>query len=213
MRLESTDLDAHEELSALADGEVDEGIAARLSASWRDDADLRSRWHAYHLIGDVLRSDDLAGASRDATLWAAVRARIAEEPVILAPAPSKTGGAAGRSARRWIASGAIAAGFVAVAGALVVLGGPGGPGGREPVAAPQLARAPEPIAATAATQLASASAPVVIDGERAAAANGALIRDARIERYLAAHQQFGGSSALGVPSGFLRSATYEASNR
>ncbi|MGA0610284.1 sigma-E factor negative regulatory protein [Caldimonas sp. KR1-144] len=210
MRPESTDLDAHEDLSALADGEVDESIAARLSVSWRDDADLRSRWHAYHLIGDVLRSDDLAGSSRDATLWAAVRARIAEEPVVVAPAPSKTNGATGRSARRWIASGAVAAGFVAVAGALVVLGGPGG---REPVAAPQLARAPEPIAATAATQLASASAPVAVADERATAANGALIRDARIERYLAAHQQFGGSSALGVPSGFLRNATYEAPNR
>jgi sigma-E factor negative regulatory protein RseA len=44
-------------------------------------------------------------------------------------------------------------------------------------------------------------------------ANGELIRDARLDRYLAAHQQFAGSTALGVPSGFLRNATAEAVGR
>jgi sigma-E factor negative regulatory protein RseA len=44
-------------------------------------------------------------------------------------------------------------------------------------------------------------------------ANGQLIRDARLDRYLAAHKQFAGSSALGVPSGFLRNATAEAMGR
>ena len=33
-----------------------------------------------------------------------------------------------------------------------------------------------------------------------------ITRDDRLDRYLAAHQQFAGSSALGVPSGFLRNA-------
>jgi len=44
-------------------------------------------------------------------------------------------------------------------------------------------------------------------------ANGELIRDARLDRYLAAHKQFAGSTALGVPSGFLRNATAEAVGR
>ena len=44
-------------------------------------------------------------------------------------------------------------------------------------------------------------------------ADGKLIRDARLERYFAAHEQFGGSSALGVPSGFLRAATTQAPGR
>jgi sigma-E factor negative regulatory protein RseA len=44
-------------------------------------------------------------------------------------------------------------------------------------------------------------------------ANGKLIRDARLDRYLAAHKQFAGSSALGVPSGFLRNATAIESDR
>ena len=33
-----------------------------------------------------------------------------------------------------------------------------------------------------------------------------LIRDAKLDRYLAAHKQFSGSSVLGVPSNFLRDA-------
>ena len=36
-----------------------------------------------------------------------------------------------------------------------------------------------------------------------------MLRDARLERYLAAHKQFAGTSALGVPSAFLRSATVD----
>jgi sigma-E factor negative regulatory protein RseA len=44
-------------------------------------------------------------------------------------------------------------------------------------------------------------------------ANGKLIRDPRLDRYLAAHQQFAGTSALGVPSGFLRNAAAEVPNR
>ena len=48
---------------------------------------------------------------------------------------------------------------------------------------------------------------------RPVGANGKLIRDPRLDRYLAAHQQFAGTSALGVPSGFLRNAAAEVPNR
>jgi sigma-E factor negative regulatory protein RseA len=44
-------------------------------------------------------------------------------------------------------------------------------------------------------------------------ADGNLVRDARLERYFAAHTQFSGSSALGVPSGFLRAATTQTPDR
>ncbi len=43
--------------------------------------------------------------------------------------------------------------------------------------------------------------------------DGKMIRDARLDLYLAAHKQFAGSSALGVPSTFLRSATVETGAR
>ena len=42
-------------LSALADGQAD--AAEPACGLWRDDAAARQTWHAYHLIGDVLRSE------------------------------------------------------------------------------------------------------------------------------------------------------------
>jgi sigma-E factor negative regulatory protein RseA len=38
---------------------------------------------------------------------------------------------------------------------------------------------------------------------------GPMVRDARLEEMLAAHKEVGGMSALQVPSGFLRNATFE----
>jgi sigma-E factor negative regulatory protein RseA len=40
-----------------------------------------------------------------------------------------------------------------------------------------------------------------------------MIRDPRLDALLAAHRQFGGTSALQMPSGFLRNATFEESSR
>ena len=43
--------------------------------------------------------------------------------------------------------------------------------------------------------------------------NNKIIRDAQLERYLEAHKQFAGTSALGVPSAFLRGATVDSAAR
>src|SRR5436305_1579236 len=102
-----------EQLSALADGELADPAA--LCTAWRSRADVRVTWHAYHLIGDVLRSEDLASApGRDAALLARLRERLAAEPAIVAPE-----GPAPRAAERadearwpWRAAAAVAAGFV-----------------------------------------------------------------------------------------------------
>jgi sigma-E factor negative regulatory protein RseA len=47
----------------------------------------------------------------------------------------------------------------------------------------------------------------------AVVADSRLIRDAQLDRYFVAHKQFAGSSALGVPSVFLRSATVDSALR
>ena len=84
-------------------------------------------WHAWHLIGDVLRSEDLASDPRvDRRLCAAIRARLRSEAVVLAPPPSAAAPspraaprrlACGRAAGRWRSpSAARCAGFVLVAG-------------------------------------------------------------------------------------------------
>src|SRR5471030_763714 len=75
-------------LSALADGDATDSEAARAFQAWRDDSEARASWHAYQLIGDVLRSEDLAvEPAADESFLVALRARLADEPVVLAPQP------------------------------------------------------------------------------------------------------------------------------
>ena len=192
-----------EEFSALVDGELGPDGLVRACASWRSDARSRQTWHAYHLIGDVLRSDDLAShPDRDVDFLNRLRERLADEPVVLAPpaVPAVPAIAGRRALRHWRAGAAVAAGFVAVAGVLVVMRSP------VPQAEPELARAP----------VVSPVVPVAADAgvdQAAYVTDGRVMRDARLDRYLAAHQQFAGASALGVPSAFLRSATTDASKR
>jgi sigma-E factor negative regulatory protein RseA len=195
-------------LSSLMDGAAAPADAARACSAWREASEARAAWHAYHVIGDVLRSDELGGrACDDARLLLALRERLAQEPALVAPQPTASGDASTRR-RGWAAPMAVAAGFVAVVGVLVVtrVSVP-------PASAPQLALAPVSSPQT----LASSAVPVAVADSFAepqvVVANGKLIRDVRLDQYLAAHKQFGGSSALGVPSGFLRGATYDVSTR
>ena len=61
-----------QQLSSLMDGDLSAGDAAGACQLWHQDAQARSDWHTYHLIGDVLRSEDLALAPRhDAAFSAA----------------------------------------------------------------------------------------------------------------------------------------------
>jgi sigma-E factor negative regulatory protein RseA len=211
---------AFERLSALADGELDEAATAQACAMWRDDASLRVTWHRYQLIGDVLRSDDLVSTgTKDSAFLSALRARLADEPVVLAPQAlvaeleavderQQANGARVLRRRRWtwIAPSAVAAGFVAVAGVMVVLRNPA-PGGVPPV--PTLATTGPGLRMTAPGLL---PASAMMFGPRAAT-GGAVIRDPRLDRYLAAHKEFAGSPALGLSPMYLRSASVEVPSR
>jgi sigma-E factor negative regulatory protein RseA len=195
---------SRERLSALVDGELDAGDCAVACAHWRGSVEVRSEWHTWQLIGDVLRSDDLASdAAHDARFLATLRDRLATEPVVLAPTSIAARDADGRiRAGRWMLPSALAAGFVLVVGTFAVLQ-PGTGSAPAPVA----------IAENAARPSADAVRPVPpagVDAQAAVVADGKLIRDARLDRYLAAHKQFAGTSALGVPSAFLRGATVDA---
>jgi sigma-E factor negative regulatory protein RseA len=184
---------ALERLSALVDGELDADAAAQVCGHWRESVEARASWHAYQVIGDVLRSDDLArDPARDASFLHALRVRLHDEPVVLAPAPLAA--PVRRTRWSWKASSAVAASVVVIAGAAVVLS-------RSPadVAVATVSVAPAPVQQANPIVVAAEPQPLV--------ASGKLIRDARLDRYLAAHKQFAGSSALGVPSGYLRNAT------
>lgn len=206
-----------EQLSALVDGELPDADVASCCGTWRQDGDLRRRWHAYQLIGDVLRSDDLASdPARDAAFMDKLRTRLAGEPVVLAPAAALAPAAVPRFARRrwgWRAPSAVAAGFVAVAGTVVVL--------QRPVQAPaeavarSAAPAPQVAAMPVAALPAAASRPSVemVVESPTVVSNPKIIRDAGLDRYLSAHKQFAGSSALGASSGYLRAATVDGAPR
>jgi len=196
---------ASEQLSALADGEVDTAAAGAACAAWKTDTELRRTWHAWHLIGDVLRSEDLASsAERDQRFLVALRGRLALEPVVLAPAAAAA--APGRRAGgRWLLPSAVAAGFTLVVGTFVVLGPTGAP-----APATTLARVTPPAVESPVVpaSVREPAAPV-----QAVAVNGRMIRDPRLEPYLVAHKQFAGTSALGVPSTFLRAETVDTEPR
>lgn len=108
--------DQRQLLSAAADG--DAGAIDGLCQVWRSSAEARSTWHRYHLIGDAMRSAELARRpAHDEAFLLALRARLAQEPVVLAP----TARPAAPAASRWWVPAAAAAGFAVVAGVVVML--------------------------------------------------------------------------------------------
>ena len=205
-----------EQLSALADGELEAGAVGTACASWRESESARARWHSYQLIGDVLRSDDLASsADKDAAFIAALRTRLAAEPVVLAPEPlAATVPAVTHAARSrgwsWMAPSAVAAGFVAIAGMLMVTQAPN-PGADAGATVLSSARPSDSSVMMVAAPAPTASSLML--EPQALVADGQLIRDARLDRYLAAHKQFAGVSVLGLPSAFVRSAATDAPKR
>ena len=121
--LSGSDARGREALSALLDGGASAADVDAACAAWRDDARARAGWHAYALIGDVLRSEELATRDgHDEEFLRSLRARLGTEPVPLSPAlaarphlgaPSRWG--------RLAAPAAVAAGVFVVAGAALVL--------------------------------------------------------------------------------------------
>lgn len=186
-------------LCALLDGEGSEAdIACR---AWRDDAQARADWHAYHLIGELMRSDDVRCAPQhDAQFLGRLRERLVLEPALLAPAvPARR--ASWRHA--WAAPMAVAAGFVAVVGVVVVTGVAVPDGALEG----RSARLASPAAASVSGLQAVATAP---SAPAPPLGDGVLIRNAELDRYLAAHKQYSNTSALAVPGGMVRNAAAAA---
>lgn len=183
-----------EHVSALADGELSDAQLDLALAALRND-DVAENWEIYHLIGDALRSEEVANVALSAGFSARLAARLEAEPTIIAPAalavPPKP---ASQNVKRWALPGFAAA--AAMAGVaffttpqlMVAFGG-------------DAARAvPEPVVAEVRTVSAGGLAAA------SAAANGEVVlRDARIDDYLLAHQRF--SPSVYSSAQYARSAT------
>lgn len=201
-------------LSALLDGECS---AEGWDALGADPARLSSRWGEFHLVGEVLRAGPNGARPCDAGAVQAIMARVAQEkpdwqaaPVALASVAPPVLGAeavaisahpaapANDSVFRWkmVAGLASVAAVVALAWPLTVATTDG--------AGAQLAATP----AAPSAALVAMPRDTVVSTE-----SGVLVRDPELEALIAAHRQAGGMSALQMPAGFLRNATFEAPQR
>ncbi|MDB5743309.1 MAG: anti sigma-E protein RseA [Polaromonas sp.] len=188
-------------MSALADGQLsnDEVVVAIHTCS--HDNTALGCWNTYHLIGDVLRSPANSSAlglvGSELEFVSRLNNRLLQEAMVVAQpaAPERALAkllqnppreAASNDANfRWklVAGLASLAAVSAVAWNLSNLW--------HPADSPQMARVD--------------SVPITV-----ASPQGVMVRDARLEEFLAAHKQFGSTSALQESSGFLRSVTFEA---
>jgi sigma-E factor negative regulatory protein RseA len=192
---EPTDRDSDRAaLSSMADGEAGSSMQERCLALWAGDAHARARWRDYQLIGDVLRSRELARESEhDAEFLSSLRARLAREPVLLRPA-GVAAAAPVRRTRAWAVPMAALAGVTAVAGVVMVLR----------TSAPQ-GVVPSVLATGGGAALPVATASPNTLTPLPQAVSGRLIRDARLERYFAAHRQSANGAALQMPGAVVRS--------
>lgn len=197
--------DAGAALSALVDGEIDEAELDALLLAYDEQTDTRASWHSYQVIGDVLRGTPAASAVAPQVFVAGIQARLqAESRVQPQPEAFNVSGhvrsaAANDAVFRWklVAGVASLAAVMAVSWS-VLSGAPTGAGGGTGAGA-QLA-----LMQPAAVSVGSAPAAVVVNTPQ-----GPVIRDARLEALLTEHRQYGAMSALQMPAGFLRDATYD----
>lgn len=200
-----TPLTPAETLSVLADDQVhalDAAALDRLLAAWDQDPSLAQAWRHTHWIGERLRSGEQGLPPASTGFAAGVMQRLAAEQPLPLQAPSLSppvapAPAANDAVFRW----KLVAGVATLAAAVAVVwqvsvGTPALSGG------PQLAQAVQ--------------TPVVPEAPRVTAVvtqRGVLLRDPELDAFLAAHRQQGGVSALQMPAGFLRDATYESNAR
>lgn len=175
-----------EHLSSLIDGELDaDEVAAVLDALCRD-PQLQRHWSELQLVGDALRSAEVAACHQDG-FCERVRQALAAEPTVLAPRrPARP------AWRRYSMPGlAVAASVAALAFVAVPLMQSPSP---DVMARKQTSPAAPVVASTAALPASQAEA-------KAAAA----IANARaLDPYFAAHRELTGGSPLPRAAAYLR---------
>ncbi|MFV0679662.1 sigma-E factor negative regulatory protein [Ottowia sp.] len=204
-----------ESISALMDGQLQ---AAEQASVWHamDGEEARDCWAMYHLIGDVLRSPDLAHGQQDRDLAARVCHYLQAESVPKVAVDAQTvvmtktdHHAANDGVFRW----KMLAGVASVAAVTAIGWGMWGAtvplqdGGAQLAQAPTVRASGQVLALAAAPQV-DASQPVSPNNMPPM-----MLRDQRLDELLAAHRSVTGASTLGGASGFLRNATFEGAGR
>lgn len=194
-------------LSAMADGELAAYEVTVAFELCKQDVAMRGNWNIYHLIGNVLRmAMPVSGAAvrgADVAFLERLNQRLRGEEIIRDALPDTAqradlqaaaavvhhrGPASNDGNFRW----KLVAGFASLGAVASIAWSLSGLS--TPVSAPMLAEAEQGV---------------VVQQVVIASPQGPMVRDARLEELLAAHKQLG-STSLQAPSGFLRSASFEA---
>jgi len=216
-------------VSALVDGQLSGDEFARTLVALESSPQARAQWDTYHMLGDVMRTGQASLHPHDSEFLLRLRQRMVHDAIEnVAVNQVKIGAIAtnhhvpeSANASSW----RMVAGLASVA-MVGVLSWQGLNWTNASDAASQSRLAQQSLPAATQTmpsaQLAgvepSVAGPLLVrrDGTSAlamAAEPQVMIRDPQLDALLAAHRQFGGTSALQMPSGFLRNATFEEGGR
>jgi sigma-E factor negative regulatory protein RseA len=195
--MQSQECSRGERLSALVDGEwFGESDPANGLLSEFDSAD-RAMWSEYHLIGDALRSDELAiKPSESHAFLAGFAARLETEPHVLAPSWRSP---AQLLRRRVVPALAVAAAAATLSWVIIPQMHVDGTSGAMQMAA---AGRQDNVQTVAAVSTPAAQQPDVN-----------IIRDASLDQYLEAHQQFAQAPMVSVSMPLIRAAALTTQGR
>jgi len=189
----------------LVDGQLRDIEFDQALALLERSGEARQRWHSYHVVGDAMRTGQAAASAHDDEFVLRLRARLQQEPApsaLRAVSATKVQLAplmASANDRWWRLVVGLASVALVTGVAWRGFQGQALPGAQLAVA-PRTDQSPLPLAPSGTLAATPGAAPV-------------MIRDPQIDVFLAAHRQFGGTSALQMPTGFLRNATFEEGAR
>jgi sigma-E factor negative regulatory protein RseA len=162
----------------------------------------RAAWSDYHLIGDALRSDELAESpSRSSAFMASFSARFEAEAHVLVPAASAQKARGGLLRRRMVPAFAVAAAAATLTWIVVPQ--------LQGVDSRQGAQVASVSSGDGVQHVAMATVPA---SPRAPVAEANIIRDADLDQYLEAHQQFSQQPAMPAAMPLIRAAAVTQSN-
>ena len=202
----------HEAISALVDGELSAHELALTVTQMADSPEDRLTWMAYHVTRDVMRDGPSLAAGADPAFMQRLMAALVQEPprvanlvdIKIIAARADVVRVSGQNSLKTDAANDVQFRWKWVAGVVSVA--------LVSVLAWPLVGSPP-----AGSQLASnaAVAPVVTASLSATPAPepARMLRDPQLDALLAAHRQFGGTSALQAPTGFMRNATFDGVER
>jgi sigma-E factor negative regulatory protein RseA len=178
-------------VSALVDGQLPEEEFGRTLDYLGVTDEARQAWDTYHLVGDAMRSAAAPLRAHDPLFIANLRRNMASEEINLVAADDLSLRTEGQKDVK--ISSANDAWWLRVAGLMSVL--------------VLSVLAWQGIALMGQTD----STPTLAQANDDS--NPVMIRDPQLDALLAAHRQLGGASALQMPTGFLRNATFNEGNR